>query len=70
MWKHVKTAFKSAKTVLKKVFKWILLNLPQILLICGFCLVTIGFFLLLIPAGYMAAGLSLIILAILSYKSE
>ena len=62
-WKHIKSA-------VSNLFKWIALNMPQFILICGFCLLSIGFFLFTIPIGFIASGISLIILAVVAYQSD
>lgn len=58
------------KQTLNRLFKWIALNMPQFILICGFCLLSIGFFLFSIPIGFIASGISLIVLAVLAYQSD
>jgi len=55
---------------MKQILKWIALNLPQFILICGFCLLSLGFFLFSIPIGFIASGISLIILAVAAYLSN
>jgi len=55
---------------MRLILKWIALNLPQILIICGFCLLSFGFFLFSIPIGFITSGISLIILAVVAYKSD
>ena len=62
-WKHI-------KSTINKLFKWITLNMPQFTLICGFCLLSIGFFLFSISIGFIASGVSLIILAVVAYLSN
>ncbi|WP_157060467.1 hypothetical protein [Companilactobacillus futsaii] len=55
---------------MKNIFKWIALNLPQFLLICGFFVFSIGWYFVNLPAGLIATGISLIILAFLIIKSD
>ncbi|WP_278553516.1 hypothetical protein [Companilactobacillus farciminis] len=55
---------------MKLILKWITLNLPQIILICGFCLLSIGCFFINLPAGFIASGISLIALAVVANQSE
>jgi len=51
---------------MKLIFKWIALNLPQIILICGFFVLAIGCFLINLPVGFISTGILLIVLAYLS----
>jgi hypothetical protein len=62
--------WKSIKSKVTKLFKWIALNMPQFTLICGFCLLSLGFFLFSIPIGFIASGISLIVLAVVAYLSN
>lgn len=55
---------------MKLILKWIALNLPQFILICGFCLLTLGCFLISNAIGFIAGGISLIVLAIVAYYME
>ncbi|GAB5055809.1 hypothetical protein COSHB9_01960 [Companilactobacillus alimentarius] len=52
---------------MKLILKWMVLNLPQFILICGFCLISLGCFLFSLPIGFVATGILLIILAIITY---
>jgi len=55
---------------MKNIFKWIALNLPQILLICGFFVISIGSYFIGLPIGLIVSGVSMIILSILMIKSD
>jgi len=55
---------------MSKLFKWIALNLPQIVLICGFFMISIGSYFISLPIGLIVSGFSMIILAILMIKSD
>jgi hypothetical protein len=50
----------------KKLFKFYQLNEPQILMICGFLMLSIGAFKTSIIAGWFVTGSLFIILALLS----
>ncbi|MFT9451776.1 hypothetical protein [Liquorilactobacillus ghanensis] len=51
---------------MKKIFKFYQLNEPQILMICGFLMLSIGAFKLSVIAGWLTTGCLFIILALLS----
>ena len=55
---------------MKSIFKWIALNLPQILLICGFFVFSTGWYFINLPIGLIVTGVSLIVLALLIMKSD
>ncbi|WDT64719.1 hypothetical protein NV391_06885 [Companilactobacillus crustorum] len=55
---------------MSKLFKWITLNLPQIVLICGFFVLSIGSYFIGLPVGLIVSGVSMIILSILMIKSD
>jgi hypothetical protein len=55
---------------MKNIFKWIALNLPQILLICGFFVFSTGWYFINLPIGLIVSGVSMIILSILMIKSD
>ncbi|GEO78135.1 hypothetical protein [Companilactobacillus mindensis] len=55
---------------MSKLFKWMILNFPQIVLICGFFVLSIGSYFISLPVGLIVSGVSMIILAILMIKSD
>jgi len=55
---------------MKQVIKWIILNIPQIIMICGFLMLSIGTFLISETVGFISTGLLLIVLAWLMFKSD
>lgn len=55
---------------MKNIFKWIALNLPQILLICGFFVFSTGWYFINLPIGLIVTGVSLVVLALLIMKSD
>jgi hypothetical protein len=62
----VKNIFKFYKLAVKKVFEFYQLNEPQILMICGFLMLSIGAFKISIIVGWFITGSLFIILALLS----
>ncbi|GBG94970.1 hypothetical protein LFYK43_14290 [Ligilactobacillus salitolerans] len=57
---------KLVKTIPKLVYKFWSLNEPQVLMICGFCMLSVGAFKLSDIAGWFVSGSLVVILALLS----
>ncbi|MFT8747122.1 hypothetical protein [Liquorilactobacillus nagelii] len=62
----MKKVFEFYKLAVKKVFEFYQLNEPQILMICGFLMLSIGAFKISIIVGWFITGSLFIILALLS----
>ncbi len=54
------------KNILSVIFDWLIINVPQILLICGFLLLAVAGFKINTIAGLIVSGIELIVIAYLS----